>query len=98
MFYEAQNAGDTEQIAALMAEDVEYHDMVCGAASWLRCVAFPVSYCLCSRMPLRTGGQVYADPFQGCHEVEAYFRKVPMQQIRCRRMLALWRLPCRLEI
>ena len=28
MFYAAQNAGDTEQIAALMAEDVEYHDMV----------------------------------------------------------------------
>ena len=28
LFYAAQNAGDTEQIAALMAEDVEYHDMV----------------------------------------------------------------------
>ena len=27
-FYAAQNAGDTDQIAALMADDVEYHDMV----------------------------------------------------------------------
>ena len=39
MFYAAQNAGDTEQIAALMAEDVEYHDMVSGTMSSPQCVA-----------------------------------------------------------
>ena len=52
-FYAAQNAGDTDQIAALMADDVEYHDMVTSRATplsqhlalastlRLRCVVFP---------------------------------------------------------
>ena len=40
-------------------------------------------------MLLCTCGQVYADPFRGRHEVEAYFRKVLAQLTRCLGMVAV---------
>ena len=90
-FYAAQNAGDTEQIVALMAEDVEYHDMVspsCVVDNSAVLTCPPLAFALLPTVIVLVG-QVHSDPFRGRDEVEAYFRKVSPRHA----LLVLYFLP-----